>query len=60
MSSLLIYDSDILPNKGLEKFDCILTWQYLSKKTRYNYIEVLSFLEDNKNEVRKNISRIYK
>ena len=53
MNSLLIYDSDILPNKGLEQFDCILTWQYLSKSSKYEYIEILSFLEDNKSEVRK-------
>ncbi len=52
MNSLLIYDSDILPDKGLGAFDCILTWQYLSKRSKYEHIEILRFLEENKNEVR--------
>ena len=48
MKTLLIYDADVLPIKGLDQFDDILAWQYLSVSSRYNCLEILNYLEDNK------------
>ena len=53
MKTLLIYDSDILPIKGLDNFDDILVWQYLSVSSRYKYLEILNYLEDNKLLIRE-------
>ena len=53
MKPILIYDSDVLPNNGLEGFHKIICWQYLSKTSRYKSFEILGFLEDNKFLIRK-------
>ena len=48
MKKILIFDYDFLPKECLDKFDTIISWQYLSQESKYDYFEILKFMEENK------------